>query len=212
MKKDVNFVLCLDVTGDMVHIIDDVREKTFCYLSGLADKVRREEYGAGNLYVTVVEFRDVDFDFEVPLAVSRRFLLPEEKRELKSYLDSIKTAGGGDIPESGVEALAEAKKYVNADCFRNAIVLITSAPCKLPYDEGELHAVAENIVSFPTAGYRNAIAVVSPDCDEWKKFESEASGERCYYLGLYCDEKMSDVSEKIDWMNSIFDDFLSISD
>lgn len=210
MIKEVNFVLCLDVTGDMSNIIDNVREKIIDYLSGLADKVRSEEYGEGNLYVTVVEFRDVDFDFEVPLEVSRRFLLPEEKQALKSYLDGIKTVGGGDIPESGIEALEEAKKYVSADCYRNAIALITLAPCKCPHDNGELHAVAQKITSFPTAAYKNAIVVVCPYCNEWKDFESAASDGKCYYCGIYCDKKMSDISENIDLMNYFLDEFFSV--
>lgn len=177
MKKNYEVVLCLDVTGDMCTVIKDVCKKEFDYLSSIADKIRAQADG-GDLSVTVVQFRDIRFDEEDALTVSRPFVLPNEKGEFKEYLDGIHASGGGDEPESALEALIEAKKLFGKEAYRRAILLFTNAPYKepleyVPYDEKKerLRDMLEQAGGFSAKGYTNAIAVVAPNCSEWQETE-----------------------------------------
>lgn len=58
--------------------------------------------------------------------------MPDEKGEIKEYLDGIRVRGGGDTPESALEALIKAKKHFGKEAYRRAILLFTNAPYKEP--------------------------------------------------------------------------------
>ena len=58
--------------------------------------------------------------------------MPNEKGKLKEYLDGIRVSGGGDTPESALEALIKVKKHFGKEAYRRAILLFTNAPYKEP--------------------------------------------------------------------------------
>lgn len=218
MKKDFDLVLCLDVTGDMLDVIKDICEKEFNYLSTTADKIRFL-YDGGDLFVTVVQFRDIEFDKEEALTVSRRFSLPKEKTEFKQYLDSIKTDGGGDKPESALEALTKAKKLLNKDAYRRAVALFTNAPYKEDFQyannaerEEILRGIAEIAGGFSAKRYADAIAVAAPKCYEWESFERFMSDKNLYYYSCLFDGEDCELSEKADEINEFFNKFFNIYD
>ena len=54
----------------------------------------------------VVVFRDLYVDQEKALEESPIFTLPRDTEEYKEFLEGVKSAGGGSLAESGLEALA----------------------------------------------------------------------------------------------------------
>lgn len=103
----VDIVLVIDGTGSMGPLFEAVKESALSFYSrvidGLADKRRRVE----NMRLKVIVYRDLYCD-ETPFEESRFFNLPEEKESFEQFVRALKATGGGDEPESGLEALWKA--------------------------------------------------------------------------------------------------------
>ena len=83
-----------------------------------------------NLRIKVIVFRDYYVDDKYAMEESRFFILPDEKQDFYNFVSRIKAGGGGDEPESGLEALALALKsnfVKDGDKKRHVIVLFTDA-------------------------------------------------------------------------------------
>lgn len=218
MKKNYEVVLCLDVTGSMCDVIKDICQKEFDYLSSVSDKIRAQADG-GDLSVTVVQFRDIRFDEEDALTVSRPFVLPNEKGEFKEYLDGIHARGGGDEPESALEALIEAKKHFGKEAYRRALLLFTNAPYKEPFEyvpyaekKERLRDMFEETGGFSAKGYTNAIAVVAPNCWEWQETEDIFSTDKFYYFNMIYDGNDSQMIEKAQEINDSLNMFFCLDE
>jgi len=127
----VDIVMCIDVTGSMHPVIDAVKENAIRFQSDierrLADKDKRVE----QLRVRVVAFRDFGADEDGALEASDFFLLPDETVAFESFVRGLSHGGGGDAPESGLDALAYALRsdWVRAlDRRRHIVVMFTDAP------------------------------------------------------------------------------------
>ena len=67
--------------------------------------------------------------YNLPVS-GRFFILPDEKQDFYNFVSKIKAGGGGDEPESGLEALALALRsnfVKDGDKKRHVIVLFTDA-------------------------------------------------------------------------------------
>jgi hypothetical protein len=104
----VDLVLCIDATGSMTPIIDQVKRSA----QSFHDDLRREMDAKGkvidSLRVRVVVFRDLNVDGDQALSPSPFFALPEQAAAFSECVGAIYADGGGDEPESGLEALAVA--------------------------------------------------------------------------------------------------------
>ena len=82
--------------------------------------------------IKILYFRDYYFDGRYAFGESAFFDIPEDLSNIFEYLNSIQAAGGGDIPESGLEALWMALnidyEYLNSFSHRTIITLCTNAP------------------------------------------------------------------------------------
>jgi hypothetical protein len=85
------------------------------------------------LRINVIGFRDLYCDGDYALETSRFFYLPEETSEFESFVNGLEAKGGGDIPESSLEALAKAmqvdwcRTIDDSIRKRHVIVLFTDA-------------------------------------------------------------------------------------
>lgn len=111
----VDIVLVIDGTGSMVPLFDAVKESALSFynrvIDGLADKRRRVEH----MRLKVIVYRDLYCD-EIPFEESPFFSLPEEKGSFEQFVRTLQATGGGDEPESGLEALWKA---IHADFQSN---------------------------------------------------------------------------------------------
>lgn len=126
----VDLVLCIDATASMAGVLGDVKRRAMQFPNDLVAGMRRLSKQVTRLRLRVIAFRDVHHD-HVPLMASEFFELPAQSAEFERFLHAIEAQGGGDDPESALEALAIAIQsdwVAYSDKQRHAIVVFTDAP------------------------------------------------------------------------------------
>ena len=127
-----DFVFCLDITGGMAPLLRNFK-KAIVNLHNMLEELYLEySRKIVSLRVKIIAFRDIYFDGQYWLETSDFFSLPSQTNELLDALDSLDAKGGGDDPESSLEALALAMKTdwvkisdLNTQRSRHVIVLFT---------------------------------------------------------------------------------------
>lgn len=126
----VDLALCIDATSSMSPVIKQVKGHALRFhedvVSGL-DKVKKS---IDKMRVRVIAFRDFYVDGARTIRESDFFDLPGQNDEFKRFLEGISADGGGDEPESGLEALALAMRSQwtrEGDRQRHVIVVWTDA-------------------------------------------------------------------------------------
>ncbi|OHV42467.1 vWA domain-containing protein [Pseudofrankia sp. BMG5.36] len=102
----VDIVLCIDVTGSMSSIIETVKKDALTFHNRLADKVAGKGKSLGQLRLKVIAFRDFGDRADDAIQESEFFQLPAEARQFEKFVRGLRATGGGDAPESALEALA----------------------------------------------------------------------------------------------------------
>ena len=123
-------VFAIDATESMQPLIDKVKSLTLSFREELEKGLKENRRIIKNLRIKVIVFRDYYVDDKYAMEESRFFILPEEKQEFYNFVSKIKAGGGGDEPESGLEALALALRsdfVKDGDKKRHVIVLFTDA-------------------------------------------------------------------------------------
>lgn len=149
LDYNVDLVFCIDCTESMDNILNIVKERAL----GLYDDIQRTMTQKGKeitqLRVRVIGFRDyAAYADEIrrkahpnePMLVSDFFTLPRDAHKLEVSVKSLQPAGGGDVPEDGLEALAYAIRspWTNGGTKdRHVIILWTDAvPHELGFGSG----------------------------------------------------------------------------
>ena len=107
MPYNVDIVMLIDATGSMSHIIDEVKSNATKLHDDLKLFMDAQQKKIDQLRVKVIFYRDIFFD-EPAFFESKFFYLPKEDAEFKKFVSNMKADGGGDEPESGLEALSKA--------------------------------------------------------------------------------------------------------
>ncbi len=131
MKYTVDIVLCIDATGSMAPVIDHVKENAIKFHQDLTDNLTIKGKGIDVLRVKVIKFRDYFADGKNAMELSPFYSLPVQKTNFSMFVSTIVADGGGDDPESSLEALALAMKSEwnkGEGKHRRVIVLYTDAP------------------------------------------------------------------------------------
>ncbi len=129
-----DLVYCIDLTGSMAPIIRKVKQTARTLHQELQKKMR-ENYNREiiQLRIKVIGFRDIYVDGSLAFEESRFFNLPAETDEFQDFVDKLEAKGGGDIPESSLEAIAKAmqvdwcRTIDDSIRKRHVIVLFTDA-------------------------------------------------------------------------------------
>jgi hypothetical protein len=127
---DVDIVMCVDVTSSMSPVLEQVKQGALVFHERLTQVMERLGMRIGRLRLKVLAFRDYCTDQDV-IEQTDFLTLPKQAKELARFVRALKPSGGGDIPESGLEALALAiqSPWNRADGDRrDIIVLFTDAP------------------------------------------------------------------------------------
>ncbi len=132
----VDIVMCIDATGSMSPIIEEVKNNALTFYQKFVDAMEENDKEVSELRVKVIVFRDYICDTE-PMKESEFFVLPDQGTAFKNFVSSIEACGGGDGPENAYEAIATAMKSdwtLNGNKRRHAILVFTDAPA-LPFSE-----------------------------------------------------------------------------
>lgn len=106
IDTNVDIVFAIDATESMQPLIDKVKSLTLSFREELEKGLKENRRIIKNLRIKVIVFRDYYVDDKYAMEESQFFILPEEKQEFYNFVSQIKAGGGGDEPESGLEALA----------------------------------------------------------------------------------------------------------
>ena len=104
-----DIVFCIDLTGSMSPIIENVKKSAINFHDELVRYLGTKSRDVEQLRLKVIGFRDIYVDSK-PFEESRFFLIPQELEEYKKFVMGLRATGGGDEPESGLEALVKAIK------------------------------------------------------------------------------------------------------
>ena len=132
----VDIVMCIDDTGSMSPIIDEVKNNAMSFYQKFVDSMEENDKEVSELRIKVIVFRDYICDSE-PMVESDFFVLPRQNVAFRDFVSGIEACGGGDGPENALEAIALALKSnwtTSGSKRRHAILVFTDAPA-LPMGE-----------------------------------------------------------------------------
>jgi len=127
----VDIVFCIDVTGSMTPILDQVKANALRFYGDVQSNLTAKGKNIDELRVRVVAFRDLVADGDAALQESPFFELPAEQAGFSAFVNGLVPEGGGDAPESGLEAAALAMTSpwtTRGDRRRQVIVVWTDQP------------------------------------------------------------------------------------
>jgi len=128
-KYNVDLVFCIDVTGSMSPVINTVKANALRFNSDLKDALAQAGKNIDQLRVRVIAFRDLGCD-GTPFELLDFVNLPDGETRFSSFVNGLRADGGGDEPESGLEAVALALSsdwVQTGDRQRHIIVVWTDA-------------------------------------------------------------------------------------
>jgi hypothetical protein len=132
----VEIALCIDQTASMGPIIEQVKMKALSFSDDLRVALDAKGKRIDALHVRVIAFRDFFYD-AAPIMESDFFRLPEQNDQFRAYVTSLTPDGGGDEPESGLEALSLAiKSPWTKGAARNRQLVVV-------YTDASAHALEE---------------------------------------------------------------------
>ncbi len=126
----VDIVMCIDATGSMAPIIEEVKSNAMSFYQRFLDAMEENDKEVAQLRIKVISFRDYGCD-DQPMTESQFFTLPDQTDEFKACVSAIEARGGGDGPENALEAIALALKSdwtTGGSRRRHAILMFSDAP------------------------------------------------------------------------------------
>lgn len=149
VKGVVDVVFLIDITGSMQHCIDALKENIAAFIDSLTGKTPNNESPVKHWRAKAVGFRDYTCD-KVPLE-DNPFV--EDAAALKAQLATLHASGGGDEPESLLDAI-----YMMARQSQMAMGAQELSPSKWRYRSD----AARVIVAFTDAPYHPTMTVAPP--------------------------------------------------
>ncbi len=131
MSYAVDIVFCIDVTGSMTPILDAVKANALGFYDDVQTNLTAKGKNVTQLRVRIVAYRDFAADGEAALEESPFYALPTERSGFSEFVNGLVPQGGGDAPESGLEAVALAMTSpwtTRGDRRRQVIVVWTDQP------------------------------------------------------------------------------------
>jgi hypothetical protein len=131
LSYSVDIVFCVDVTGSMTPIIDQVKANALGFYDDVQTNLTEKGKNVEQLRVRVIAFRDFVADGSAALEESPFFTLPAERGDFSEFVNGLIAQGGGDEPESGLDAVALAINSpwtTTGDRRRQVIVVWTDQP------------------------------------------------------------------------------------
>lgn len=135
LQTMVDITLVMDATGSMQNLMDNVKANALELHAKIKEALKDKNRLADKIRVKIIAFRDV-YEDQTPFIESDFFVLREngdgDEVLFRQFVSSIEAIGGGDEPESALEALHMAINADYAESYqgqkaRHIIVLMTDA-------------------------------------------------------------------------------------
>ena len=187
----VDIVFVIDITGSMGPVINNVKSAALSFHDDLERVMAEKGKTISNLRVRVVAYRDFLDNESDALKLSPFYTLPGDRAQFDTFVRSLSAGGGGDEPESGLEALGAAicsDWERGMDRRRHLIVLFTDArahplersaslssvPQGIPRDMNQLVDAWEG--DGQTHGMEHSakrLLLYAPDLEPWNAISEE---------------------------------------
>lgn len=141
MQAVVDIVFLMDATGSMSGCIQRLKDNTMLFFRALAERSGSNIPPLKDWRAKVVGFRDYEYDGATDWFVDNPFT--RDIGELERQLDSLEAIGGGDAPESLLDAMytvmsaPKSERGIEAPWMwrerheaKRAVVIFTDAPFK----------------------------------------------------------------------------------
>jgi hypothetical protein len=130
IQYGVDIVLCIDVTGSMRPILNTVKDSALSFHKRLEDVMADKGKAISQLRLKVIAFRDFAHNADDAIHQTDFLQYPNGARVFQRFISELSAQGGGDEPESGLEALALAIRSPweqGLDRRRHVVVVFTDA-------------------------------------------------------------------------------------
>lgn len=131
LQYAVDIVMCIDATGSMSSALDHVKESALSFHTRLSKVMHDKGKAISQLRLRVIAFRDFGDRADDAIEATDFLVLPDQSAEFDRFVRGLRPTGGGDAPESGLEAVALAIQSPwerGLDRRRHVIVVFTDAP------------------------------------------------------------------------------------
>ncbi len=131
LRYAVNIVLCIDTTMSMRPVLENVKSSALSFHERLSTVMAEKGKGISQLRVKVIAFRDYGDRADDAMEETDFLQLPVSAGAYEDFVRRLEPRGGGDAPESGLEALALAVRSPwekGLDRRRHVVVMFTDAP------------------------------------------------------------------------------------
>ncbi|MEA5621109.1 VWA domain-containing protein [Cronbergia sp. UHCC 0137] len=182
----VDLVMCIDGTGSMGHLIEEVKTAALKFYEQLEAKMQEKSKKIDQLRARVIVFRDYWADpVDQVMQCSEFFDLRSQSSNFANFVSKIEADGGGDEPENGLEALGLALKsdWGKGDFIKQRYVIImytdasahslekSSKPAHYP---SNIPKTFDDLTDYwheiPTAAKR--LLLFAPDAEPWNIMSS----------------------------------------
>jgi hypothetical protein len=189
----VDIALCIDGTGSMADIIGDAKRQALNFYSDFVKAMEDNGKKPGKLRVRVIVFRDLKISEQ--MESSRFFNLPDELDLFSNEINKIEAKGGGDEPESALEALVEA---INSDWVssqeglkqRHVVVLWSDASAHADAIK-DFSANWESKMSFNS----KRLVIFAPELNPWKELAENI--DNCAIFFSKAGEGLAEIDYKV---------------
>lgn len=126
----VDIVLCIDATASMGPTLNNVKHSALSFPNRLAQEMTAKGRGISSLRLKLIAFRDYGDCADDAMSESPFFRVPSDLDQFEKAVRALRPVGGGDEPESGLEALALAIASDwerGLDRRRHVVVVFTDA-------------------------------------------------------------------------------------
>ncbi|MFG2842834.1 vWA domain-containing protein [Kitasatospora sp. NPDC048296] len=168
LQYAVDIVLCIDATASMGPVLESVKASALSFHQRLESVMAAKGKSISQLRIKTIAFRDFGDRADDALEETGFIQLPDQADQFESFLKGLEAIGGGDIPESALEALAlavGAPWETGLDRRRHVIVMFTDAPA---HPLGGPHTTA--------SGYPQSIPRTMDDLfEQWGYARSQAA-------------------------------------
>lgn len=189
----VDIAMLIDATGSMSPIISEVKANALKFCEKFHRSMEDSGKNVEELRIKVIPFRDYGCDGAFAMSESEFFVLPEQNAAFEEFVNNIKAEGGGDEPESSLEALALAMRSdwtTKGSKRRHVILMFTDAsahplgdpesvknptyPPDMPKnlaELGEMWAGAGQEARGMPDSRAARLVVFAPDCTPWNDLQ-----------------------------------------
>lgn len=177
-RLNVDVVMCMDVTGSMGGLIYTVKSNALSFYDIFNKACITNGIELSSLKTQVIAFRDSLEDGNRWLETSDIYTMPDQREEFNSFVEGLYADGGGDTPESGLEALHKAFSKtdwgVDDGYHRQVVILWTDAPYLTTWSLENLETQWNNmpsgrrLVLFAPNGLSGSNSGSWENLDSWK--------------------------------------------